>query len=212
MIALDALIAFFDAHRGVAYLILFFGSYFETLIGPSFFLPGEIFFLSGAILAGAGHLNIWLVSFACIFGGVSGDSTSFWIGRAYGERIVRAVFKKGRKYLNEKNYERAKRKFLEQGVKFAFFARLLGPLSWITPFIAGTLQAQYAQFLMYNVPGAIVGIGQFMVVGYLFGFSYGKILPLLGEYTLVSTALFVACVAAYLLAKRYLRARSPKKG
>ncbi len=52
----------------------------------------------------------------------------------------------------------------------------MGPLSWITPFISGTLKVKYRDFLKYNIPGVIVGIGIILFAGYWFGFSYMIIL------------------------------------
>jgi membrane-associated protein len=67
---LELLMNFFEVHYYLAYLILFLGSFVEILVGVNFFVYGEFFFLSGAILAGAGILNIWLVAIVCISGGI----------------------------------------------------------------------------------------------------------------------------------------------
>ena len=69
------------------YFILFFGSYFETVIGFLFFIYGELFFLAGAILAGLGILNIYLVSAVFFVGGILGDSTSYVLGYKFGPKI-----------------------------------------------------------------------------------------------------------------------------
>lgn len=55
---------FLETHALLAYLVLFCGAYFETLIGPNFFIYGEFIFVPGAALAGLGFLNIWLVCLA----------------------------------------------------------------------------------------------------------------------------------------------------
>src|SRR3990167_3403522 len=92
--------AFLAAHALLSYLVLFFGSYFETLIGVGFFIYGEMFFIPGALLAGAGVLNIWVVAFVLILGGILGDSSSFALGRRYGA----SVFKEHNKIFNHTNY------------------------------------------------------------------------------------------------------------
>ena len=93
---------FLAAHTLLSYVVLFFGSYFETLIGVGFFIYGEIFFISGALLAGAGVLNIWLVALALIVGGILGDSSSFALGRRYGT----SIFKEHNKIFNHTNYQK----------------------------------------------------------------------------------------------------------
>lgn len=160
------------SNSSFGYIFLFLGSYFETLIGPGFFIYGEFFFLSGAVLAGAGVLNIWIVSLVCILGGILGDSSSYYIGIKYGKYVREKLFKRENKYLNNKNYSKGIKYFNSYGKKSIFFSRLMGPLSWITPFLAGILHVKYKDFLKYNIPGVILGIGWFLVVGYFFGFSY----------------------------------------
>src|SRR5665213_1465075 len=83
----DVSLDWLSLHTHIAYFVLFVGSYVECLVGPSFFLPGELFILPGAILAGAGTLNIWFVASMLLGGAILGDSTSYWIGRAIGTSI-----------------------------------------------------------------------------------------------------------------------------
>lgn len=164
------------AHQQLAYLVLFAGAYFETLIGPSFFIPGEIIFIPGALLGGAGVLNIWLVIIICYAGGILGDSSSYLIGKKAGNWFLSSVLKKERWLFNFKNYERGEAFFKNHGPKAIFLARIGGPFSWVTPFLAGIWQVPYQTFLKYNIPGITIGIGWFLVVGYFFGSQYQMIL------------------------------------
>ena len=202
MSTIMSVIAFLEANPNISYLILFLGSYFDTLFPMSFFTYGEIFFLSGAILAGTGYLNIWLVTLVCIVGGALADSSSFWMGKKYGQRLAYRVFKKENTYLNLKNYSWAKAFFHKYGKKSVFFARLLGPLAWVTPFVAGTFNIKYRDFIKYNLPGVIIGIGEFMIVGYFFGFAYATFLGEIQRYILI-IILVVVAVALYLIDRKF---------
>lgn len=190
--------AFLAAHTLLSYATLFLGSYFETLIGVGFFIYGEIFFIPGALLAGAGILNIWVVAFALIAGGVLGDSTSFVIGRRWGT----TVFKEHNKIFNHTNYQKGLDFFAKHGTKAVLFARLLGPVSWITPFLAGTYKVPYPKFLGYNIAGVTVGIGQFLVVGYFFGSNYDAILSVIKNDALVVGGVTAVVLIAYYIIKR----------
>jgi len=185
-------------HTTLAYITLFLGSYFETLIGPGFFIYGEAFFLPGAILAGTGILNIWFVAFWLILGGLLGDTSSYFIGREFGARL----FKENNRFFSLTNYEKGANFFAEYGAKSVFFARLLGPLSWITPFFAGTYKVSYSRFLMFNIPGVFIGIGEFLVVGYFFGRSYQKALAIIQGRLFVTTIIAIIVLVLYYVWKR----------
>lgn len=196
MSVIASFVQFLEMNTKSAYLILFLGAYFETLIGPGFFIYGEIFFLGGAIIAGLGYLNIWLVALFCILGGLLGDSSSYFIGWKYGHHAVRLLFKKDNKYLNYKNYKKAERFFHKKGKRGIFFARLMGPLSWVTPFIAGTLKVKYKDFAKYNFPAVFVGIGLFLIAGYFFGYSYNLFLGQAQKYLwyIILVFLFISII------------------
>ncbi|MFA5831345.1 MAG: DedA family protein [Candidatus Paceibacterota bacterium] len=195
---IDGMLLWLSVHSTLAYAVLFFGSYFETLIGPGFFIYGEVFFLSGSILAGSGALNIWLVSFWLITGGLLGDTSSFFIGRRYGT----GFFNEHNRVFNFTNYKRGETFFADHGAKSIFFARLLGPFSWITPFLAGTYKMSYRKFIAWNIPGVFVGIGEFLIVGYLFGKNYDKALALMQKNVLAVVFGIIALFVAYYVWKR----------
>ncbi len=200
---IGGLMSWLTLHQGLAYLVLFTGSYTETLIGASFFIPGEVFFLAGSILAGAHVLNIWLVALVIYPGAILGDTSSYWIGRYLGKR----VFKEGRWVFSMVNYQKGEEFFKRHGNKSIFLARLLGPLSWITPFLAGAYAIPYPEFLKYNIPGILVGIGEFLIVGYFFGNQYQRILGLVQQYLLavgvVALLLFIGI--RYLISVEYFK-------
>jgi len=173
-----AFMSWLGSHQQGAYLILFFGAYLETLIGPSFFIPGEIFLLSGSILGGIHVLNIGYVALALYSGAILGDNSSYFIGY----HASRSIFKEERKIFSLKNYDKGAAFFTKYGNKAIFFARILGPLSWITPFLAGIYRVPYRTFFLYNTPGIFIGIGEFLVIGYFFGNQYQRIFSLVGYY------------------------------
>lgn len=197
-VTLEDMGAFLAAHVFLSYVVLFLGSYVETLIGIGFFVYGEIFFLSGAILAGSGVLNIWFVTLVLVAGGVFGDSSSYVLGRRYGIYF----FKEHNKIFNHTNYQKGFEFFQKYGPKGVFLARFLGPLSWVTPFLAGVYRVPYRTFLFYNVPGVMLGIGQFIVLGYLFGINYRTVLAVIEQDASIITAVLVLAILSLYLYKR----------
>jgi len=201
MIELEAFLAFIETHLLLAYLILFLGSFLETYILTCIFLSGQIVFIGGAILASAGVLDIVWVSILCIGGGILGDSTSFWTGRLFGKQLRERFLHRRNMFLTPLNFERAQDILLKRGKSAIFFARLLGPLSWIMPFIAGSLKIRYPTYLLYNIPGVIVGIGEFIALGYIFGRASLLIIPQIAGYVLLGALVIFASVQIVLIWK-----------
>ena len=166
------------AHPDSAYYVLFLGTYFETLIGTCFFIPGEIFLLGGSMLAGSHILSLPLVLVALYGGAVLGDHSSYFIGRTVGD----SIFKPGRRVLSTQNYAKGEAAFAHYGPYALFFARFLGPLSWITPFLAGVYKVRYRTFVPFNLAGIVLGAGQFILAGYFLGRYATSFLPFMHRY------------------------------
>ncbi|MDX1808137.1 MAG: LssY C-terminal domain-containing protein [Sulfurospirillaceae bacterium] len=201
---LDKLISFLIDYKEIAYTVLFFGSMFETIIGFSFFIYGELFFLAGSIMAGMGILNIWEVIIVLYVGGILGDSTSYFLGVKYGLNVYNK-FKNVKflnRFINEKNYDKGVKFFQKRGAMSLFFARLLGPISWITPFIAGIYKLDYKKFLLYNIPGVIIGIGQFIIIGYFFGRHFDLVLKIFSTYILIVAFVLICIIFLYYYLKK----------
>ena len=208
MMSLAAFTDYFALHPVLAYVILFLGSYFEILIGTGFFVYGEIFFFGGAILAGAGVLNIWLVYLVCVLGGILGDSSSFLIGWRWGHPFVKRHFKRSNRYLTPHTYAKTRKLLRKHGPKAVFIARLLGPFAWVTPFFVGTMRMPYRTFLLYNIPGVIIGIGEFMLIGYLFGYASVRVLAMLGEYAIMASVAVGVALLGYFIWRHFREART----
>jgi membrane-associated protein len=199
---MEAFMAWLSAHQHIAYIVLFLGAYFETLIGTGFFIPGEIFLVSGALLGGAHVLNILLVTASLFIGAALGDNTSYFIGKRTGP----SLFKEGRLVMNMDNYRKGETFFKHYGNKAIFLARIMGPFSWITPFLAGVYKVHYRTFFIYNVLGISIGVGQFMVAGYFFGEQYKVLL----KYSAYLILIGIIAYIPYFLWKRKNKRISPK--
>lgn len=194
-------------HNHLAYLALFLGSFFETLIPISLFVLGEVFFIAGALLAGMEVLNVWLVLVAVYMGGILGDNASYWLGRHFGTKLFDTLARlplMGR-LAHIGNYQRGVEFFERRGAIAIFVARLSGPLSWIMPAMAGIFRLNYATFVRFNTLGIIIGIGQFIVVGYFFGAYLPTIFNYAERYGVTSLSLLLA--VSLVLASWYWRTR-----
>ena len=198
---MSAVIAFLQTHSVLAYPVLFLGSYADTFIGIGFFIYGEIFFIAGSVLAGAGVLDIWLVALALYLGGILGDTSSYFIGLKYGA----SFFKKGRRIFSIENYEKGKKLFHKHGNKGVFLARFIGPLSWVTPFFAGVYKVPYRYFFYYNTAGVILAISQFLIIGYAFGANWQYILSVIQHDMWLVFWAFVIVISLYLVVRKFFK-------
>lgn len=201
---IEGLIRFIVHHRELAYLLLFLGSLFDTLIGFSFFVWGEVFFLAGSILAGMGILDIWAVMATLYAGGSAGDNLSYYLGRLLGPLSFRRVKKLPviRRFFSFATYKRSARFFRKYGAVSVLIGRLLGPLAWITPFLAGQYEIPYRKFLIFDTIGVLLGIGEFIVAGYFFGKHYKVLLDLIETYSIVFLFVVTMGILLYLYLKR----------
>ncbi len=195
----DSLSKFIIVHKDISYVLLFLGSMFDVLIGFSFFVYGEIFFFTGTILAGLGVLNIWLVMITLYLGGIVGDNLSYFLGRKYGIGLYyslrHTIYIK--KFINSHHYNKGVKYFQKYGALSVFLGRLLGPLAWITPFVAGIYKLDYKKFFIYDFVGIIIGIGEFIIVGYFFGKHFDEILKLSSIYIYI--IIFAVVIFVFLL-------------
>jgi membrane-associated protein len=171
-------------HRNWAYAVLFLGAFFETLIPFSLAIMGEVFFLSGALLAGMGALNVWGVYGVMLIGGLLGDHSSYWIGRRYGEGLFTHLARwplLGRMFQPE-GYQRGEAFFRRRGALAVLVARFSGPLSWVMPALAGVFHLDYGAFSRFNAMGVTLGIGQFILIGYFFGRHLPGLLEMMGRF------------------------------
>lgn len=141
---------------------LFVGALLDALIGPNLFVPGEPFMLAAGYQL---HQGIVSGVIAVLLGGFIGDQLSFAIGKRLGGRAQR-------KLVNWRPSLRrsvAKCRYLmsRRGNYVLVFARLLGPVAWVVPFIAGSQNIAWRRFTFFSAIGLLLGVGQFVTWGYL---------------------------------------------
>ena len=129
------------------------------------FLPGDsLLFIAGAICA-TGGMDPWLLGGLLMVAAITGDSTSYVIGRTLGKRLFSnpdsKVFR--RDYLDRTHefYER-------HGGKTVTLARFLPIVRTFAPFVAGMAKMHYPRFVMFSVV-TVAWVGGLVTLGYFFG-------------------------------------------
>lgn len=153
-----------SAHPSVVVLGIFF---VLLLCGFGLPLPEDI------VLAFAGyavHLQVmplWLGIAVGMAGVLIGDSTLFFIGRRYGERVLR--FRLIRRMLPPPRLEKIQRLYQRYGSRVLFTARFTPMLRAGVFLFAGWARVSYVKFLATDGSAALISVPAIVVVTYLLG-------------------------------------------
>ncbi|MDC5707276.1 LssY C-terminal domain-containing protein [Vibrio europaeus] len=154
---------------------LFVGALLDALIGPNLFVPGEPFLLAAGYQLQQGIITGVI---AVLLGGFIGDQVSYLIGQRLGNPAQRKLIRWQPK--TRRLIARCRHLMAKKGNYVLAFARLLGPIAWVVPFIAGSQKISWARFSLYSSIGLFLGVGQFVAWGYLLGYGIDNF-PILNE-------------------------------
>ena len=150
------------------YLLLFAIVFCETGLVVTPFLPGDsLLFAVGALAAlPTSPLQIVPLFFILIIAGVLGDATNYTIGKYLGPK----VFSQEDSWLLRKDHLKKTQAFYERhGGKTIILARFMPIVRTFAPFVAGIGAMEYRRFAIFNVTGAVLWVGSFLVAGYFLG-------------------------------------------
>lgn len=148
--------------------LLLFVVFAETGLFLGFFLPGDSLLFTAGLLASTKILNtnifilILGVAIAAIIGNI--------VGYFFGKKVGISLYKKKKSLLFRPKHLIAAKNFYE---KYGGIALILGRFIPIVrtfaPIIAGIIQVNYRDFLIYNISGAILWSGSVISAGYFLG-------------------------------------------
>ena len=159
-----------DLAKGVGpwtYAVLFAIVFCETGLVVTPFLPGDsLLFAAGALCATSElGLRLDLMAALLFIAAVLGDAVNYHIGRWIGP----AAFSGKLPLLNATHLRKTEAFFERHGGKAVVLARFVPIIRTFAPFVAGVGTMRYRRFLAYNVAGALLWVGLFLVAGWAFG-------------------------------------------
>ena len=128
----------------------------ETALLIGFLVPGEVAAILGGVIASHGRVPLPAMMAAAIAGAACGDSIGFLAGRKAGG----AMFGRRRK-----QWSRA-RAFLKRGGSAVLLGRFTPFLRTIMPAAAGAAKMSYRRFLLWDLPGTVLGGTLSTLAGY----------------------------------------------
>jgi membrane-associated protein len=152
-------------YGGWTHLILFGIIFCETGLVITPFLPGDSLLFAAGTFAALGALDLRLIVLLLVFAAILGDTVNYWVGAYIGPR----AFSGNVRFLRQEYLERTHAFFEKHGGKTIILARFVPIIRTFAPFVAGVGAMSYPKFLTYNVVGAVLWVGLFVLGGYFFG-------------------------------------------
>lgn len=138
-------------------------AFVESFAIAGIVVPGVALLFSAAAVAGLAGIPLIEVLAAAFIGAVLGDVISFYIGRAFHDRLpLTWPFSKYPNALQE-----GERFFEKYGTYSVVIGRFVGPLRPVLPLTAGVLQMSPTKFILINLLSAIAWAPAYILPGYL---------------------------------------------
>ena len=180
------------------HLILFLIVFCETGLVITPFLPGDSLLFAAGTFAALGALDLWLVIILLLVAAIIGDTVNYWVGAYIGPRAFRGDIR----FLRKEYLDRTHAFYEKHGGKTIILARFIPIIRTFAPFVAGVGAMSYPKFITYNIVGAVLWVGLFVLGGYFFGN-----IPIVREnFTIVILAIIAISVMP--IAVEAFRARS----
>jgi membrane-associated protein len=132
-------------------------------------VPSETTVISAGVLAGAGDLELGLVIAAGAAGAYTGDTSAYFVGRRFGPRFERRLFR-GEKGVRRQAW--AAGALERHGGPLIFGARFVPGGRTATTVTAGILRMRLARFAAFAGGAAVAWAAYAALVGYLGGRAF----------------------------------------
>jgi len=167
-------------------------------------VPEETVLTVAGYLAWQGQLRFPAVVLVAILSAVLGDNMAYWLGRRYGQRLLRR-FAAAR-------VERMQGYVVRYGMLAVFVARFVPGLRFMAGPLAGSTGLGPVRFLVANLLGAAVYVPIVASAGYAIGYGFGDRIETLrraaGDVRAVALVVALLAVAAWAVLARRARRRS----
>lgn len=127
-------------------------------------IPEDITLVSGGVISGLGYTNVHWMLVVSMLGVLVGDSTMYWLGRIYGEKILK--FPLIRNVATPERFATVQARFEKQGWKLLFVARFLPGLRAVVYLVSGiTRKVSFVRFVAVDFFAAIISVPIWVYLG-----------------------------------------------
>jgi membrane-associated protein len=145
------------------YYIVFAGVFADRSAFLGLVIPGDLVLAVGGVYAARDVLDLPVVMAVGAVAGLAGESVGFWLGRRYGERLLRRL-----PILNRWASDLSKTEdfFHRNGGKTVFIGRYVSVAGTFLPFVAGMSKMKYSRFLLFDIPSVVLWAVGVSLLGY----------------------------------------------
>jgi undecaprenyl-diphosphatase len=162
--------------ENIGYFAIFALIAIETIGIP---VPGETALITGALVAGRGHLRIELVIALAASAAILGDNVGFAIGRHYGRRLLTTDFGPFPRQ-RQRLIAVAEPFFARHGAKAVFLGRWFAGLRITAAWMAGASRMGWPAFLFWNALGGVAWATSVGLAVYFAGHSATTVVDTVG--------------------------------
>lgn len=180
-------------HGPVVYLVVAALVFFELAIVIGFFVPGEIATIVGGVIAGEHHADVVLMIVVVAAAATLGNWSGYEVGQRAGPWLLDRRPLKG-----HRDIARAQRLIARWGGPAVLVGRWVAVVRAFLPALAGVSDMKRRVFLFFSVVGGAAWATMWVLIGYVTGKNYTRIVDTAGRWSLV-----VVIVVAVLLVVRW---------
>jgi membrane protein DedA with SNARE-associated domain/rhodanese-related sulfurtransferase len=144
-------------------LVLFLVGFVEQIGLP---LPAIPVLVAAGVLAGTGHLNLWMAAGVTVFAALAADWIWYELGRRRGRRVLDVLCRIALE--PDSCVRRTEDFFIKHGPHSLVVAKFIPGLSTIAPPLAGIVGLGVPLFLLYDALGTVIWAGTGLGIGYAF--------------------------------------------
>ncbi len=183
-------------------LVIFLVVFVEQMGVP---LPAAPWLLAAGALAGAGKMHGVSALAAGTFGSLLADVIWFYLGRHYGNRVLKLVCRISLE--RDSCVRRTQDIFTRYGMRGVIAAKFIPGLSTLAPPMAGSSGIGVGRFFFFDGWGSLLYVACFVLGGVLFSHQLEQVLSALANLGHGALALLIGLVALYIGYKYYQRRR-----
>ncbi len=177
-------------------------AFLETGAFIGLIAPGETAMMLGGVVAGQGEINVITLIAVAWVAAVAGDCASYALGQRLGRDFL--VRHGPRFQITPERLEQVEKFFAAHGGKAIFIGRFVGIVRAVAPFLAGSGKMPFRRFIPYDVLGAGLWATTFILIGYAFWQSFGRVLKIAKEGAL-GLGIAISLIVGIVWLVRFLR-------